>query len=67
MTVAKKQSTLKPPSQQVIELVLNHAASAPLQNLNHAKAVDAALNEVAAFFRALYSPASARAADDDGV
>lgn len=51
-----KPKKLAPPSVQSIELVLNQASKASLQNMDHAKAVDTALNEVAAFFRALLAP-----------
>jgi hypothetical protein len=54
--VAKKAPVITPPSQQTIELVLNTAANAPLQNLQHAAQVDKALTEVTAFFRALLGP-----------
>ncbi len=51
--MAKKSPALAPPSVQSIDIILQQAANAPLQNLQHAAAVDKALQEVAAFFRAL--------------
>ncbi len=51
--MAKKQPALKPPSQQSIETVLQAADSAPRRNGPESRQVDAAVNEVAAFFREL--------------
>lgn len=51
--MSKKSQPLKAPSQQALQLVLDQAANAPLQNMQHAIAVDRALNEVRAFFDAL--------------
>jgi hypothetical protein len=65
--MAKKQPALKLPSEKSIALVLNMAYSAPQANCEVAQQTVAAIREVEAFFRGLYSPASARAAADGGV
>lgn len=62
--MAKKTSAIKQPSREAVQLVLNQAASAPLQNLQHAAAVDKALNEVAAFFNALMPQANGGRAEN---
>lgn len=49
-------SEIVQPSIQDINLVLQQAASAPLQNLQHASAVSAALQKVEAHFKALNEP-----------
>jgi hypothetical protein len=49
------------PSGRSIEMVLTQAANAPLQNMQHAAAVDAALKEVTAYFRALLQPSESQA------
>lgn len=56
--MSKKKSMLAPPSQQALQLVMQQAASAPLQNMQHAAQVNKALEEVATFFRALLGPQS---------
>lgn len=50
--MAKKNP--KAPTPQQVNLVLQQAASAPLQNLQHAKAVDESLRAMEAFFRGIY-------------
>lgn len=53
-----KAPTIKPPSLDDINLVLQAASTAPLHNLKHAAALDKALTEVERFFRALHEPQS---------
>lgn len=56
--MSKKKAALIPPSQQSMQLVMQQAASAPLQNMQHAAAVHKAINEVSAFFQQLMAPQS---------
>lgn len=61
--MARKTPSLTPPSQQSIQLVLATATNAPLQNLQHAAAVQNAINEVASFFQQLMAPKPERPHD----
>lgn len=58
--MSKKKSALTPPSPQAIQLLVQQAASAPLQNMQHAVAVQQAINEVSAFFRQLQAAGSSK-------
>ena len=51
-----KTPALKPPSVDSINLVLQAASSAPLQNMQHAAALGKALAEVEGFFKAMLEP-----------
>ena len=51
----KKQSELKAPSQQSVQLLFDQVSAAPLQNMQHAAAVDKAMREMQEFFQQLYA------------
>lgn len=56
------EQDLKPPSVQSINIVLQAADMAPRANGESSRALDAAINEVSAFFQSLLKPqASANA------
>ena len=58
--MSKKKSVLTPPSPQAVQLLIQQAASAPLQNMQHAVAVQQAINEISAFFRQLQAAGSSK-------
>ena len=49
---------IKLPSDEVLNLVLTQARNCPLQNMDHAKAVDIALTEVITFLNQIKSQAA---------
>jgi hypothetical protein len=65
--VSKKKPQLKAPSQQSVQLLFDQVNAAPLQNMQHAAAVDKAMRELQAFFTQLYAGQIKDSASVNGI